>query len=189
MSVLARAPYGYRYVGRSTGDGVARFEVVADKAEVVRQIFRWVGHEHLSLSGVCQRLLEAGVPSPSGNVSWSRSVISAVLANSAYAGEAIFGKRTSTPWRSPRRPLRGHTGMSKRLSRQVPAPPEQWISIPVPALIERELFERVQEQLADNRCRMRERLAGGRYLLQGLLVCRQMRICLLRPAAQPGLPA
>src|SRR5919112_3135734 len=45
VSVLSRAPYGYRYVGRGAGGGVARFEVIAEKAQVVRQIFQWVGHE------------------------------------------------------------------------------------------------------------------------------------------------
>jgi site-specific DNA recombinase len=40
VSVLSRAPYGYRYVGRAAGGGVARFEVVEDKAAVVRRIFQ-----------------------------------------------------------------------------------------------------------------------------------------------------
>ena len=56
VSVLTRAPYGYRYVGREAGNGTARFEVVEDKAEVVRRIFRWVGQERVSLAVVCRRL-------------------------------------------------------------------------------------------------------------------------------------
>jgi len=50
-------------------------------------------------------------------------------------------------------------------------PPEEWLRIPVPALVSPELFASVQEQLADNRERQRALLAGARYLLQGLLVC------------------
>ena len=49
--------------------------------------------------------------------------------------------------------------------------PEQWISIPVPALVSEALFESVQEQLQENRQRARIGERGARYLLQGLLVC------------------
>src|SRR4051794_16632038 len=92
VSVLSRAPYGYRFIGRDTGDGLARFEVMEDQAEVVRRIFHWVGREHVTLSGICRRLFEAGVPSPSGNTRWSRSMVGVLLSNSAYAGQAVFGK-------------------------------------------------------------------------------------------------
>jgi site-specific DNA recombinase len=52
-------------------------------------------------------------------------------------------------------------------------PAEQWILIPVPAIVSSELFATVQEQLAENRQRVRERRVGNRYLLQGLIVCGQ----------------
>src|SRR3954449_2511500 len=41
VSVLGRAPYGYRFHGRRAGEEAARFEVIEEKAEVVRRIFRW----------------------------------------------------------------------------------------------------------------------------------------------------
>ncbi len=50
-------------------------------------------------------------------------------------------------------------------------PREQWMSIPVPALVEEALFEAVQEQLEENQQRARIGQRGARYLLQGLLVC------------------
>lgn len=49
--------------------------------------------------------------------------------------------------------------------------PEEWISIPVPPLVDTGLFESVQEQLEENRKRLRTSKRGARYLLQGLLVC------------------
>ena len=77
VSVLTRAPYGHRYVGREAGGGTARFEVVEDKAEVVRRIFRWVGQERVSLATVSRRLFEAGVPAQPGRhdgaAAWSGS--------------------------------------------------------------------------------------------------------------------
>ncbi|MFL5332191.1 MAG: recombinase family protein [Geminicoccaceae bacterium] len=171
VSVLTRAPYGYRYVGREAGGGTARFEVVEDKAAVVRRIFHWVGQERVSLSTVSRRLSEAGVPSPTGNVRWSRSMLWVLLSNTAYIGQARFGKNACVPWRPPLRPPRGRAAVPQRPSRQVSARPEQWITIPVPALVEAALFEGAQAQLAENRRRNRRRAEGMRYLLQGLLVC------------------
>src|SRR3954447_9535293 len=173
VSVLSRAPYGYAYVGRGAGGGVARFEVIEAKAQVVRHIFQWVGHERVSLSAISRRLFEAGVPSPTGNARWSRSMLWTLLSTPAYAGQAVFGKNTSIPWRPPLRPARGRARVPKRPFRQIPASPEHWIRIAVPAIIEAELFESAQEQLAENRRRYRQRCAGVRYLLQGLLVCRK----------------
>jgi site-specific DNA recombinase len=171
VGVLTRAPFGYRYVGREAGGGTARFEVVEDKAAVVRRIFRWVGLERVSLATVSRRLFEAGVPSPTGKPRWSRSMIGVLLSNTAYIGQARFGKNAPVPWRPPLRPPRGRAPIPRRPSRQVSAPPEQWIAIPVPALIEAALFEGAQAQLAENRRRNRRRAEGVRYLLQGLLVC------------------
>jgi site-specific DNA recombinase len=50
-------------------------------------------------------------------------------------------------------------------------PEAEWITIPVPALVDEGLFAAAQEQLRENRRRARIPLKGSRYLLQGLLVC------------------
>jgi site-specific DNA recombinase len=171
VSVLTRAPYGYRYVGREAGGGTARFDVAEDKAAVVRRIFRWVGQERVSLATVSRRLFEAGVPGPTGNARWSRGMIGVLLSNTAHVGQARFGKNASVPWRPPLRPPRGRAAIPQRPSRQVAAPPERWIPIPVPALVEAALFEGAQAQLEENRRRNRRRAEGVRYQLQGLLVC------------------
>jgi site-specific DNA recombinase len=49
-------------------------------------------------------------------------------------------------------------------------PPEDWITIPVPALVEPEVFAAVQEQLQENKRHARQQSRrGALYLLQGLL--------------------
>src|SRR5215218_6310525 len=79
VSVLGRAPYGYRHVGRhEPADGKARFAVVEEEAAVIRRMFEWVGQERASLAVVCQRLFEAGVPSPTGKARWRESMVSAL---------------------------------------------------------------------------------------------------------------
>lgn len=43
VNVLSCAPYGYRYVNKDQGGGQAYYEVNVEQAQVVRQIFEWVG--------------------------------------------------------------------------------------------------------------------------------------------------
>jgi site-specific DNA recombinase len=173
VSVLSRAPFGYRYVTREAGGGEARYEVDENAARVVRQIFAWVGHERLTLAAVCRRLHAAGIPSPSGKAHWSRAMVHTMLLNPAYAGRAIYGRRRCIPWQAPLHPPRGHDGLPKRPFRQVPAAADRHITVPVPAIVGEALFASAAEQLEENRRRSRERLAGVRYLLRGLLVCRK----------------
>jgi site-specific DNA recombinase len=71
-------------------------------------------------------------------------------------------------------------------------PFEQWLSIPVPAIVSEELFDAVQAQLQENRRRARCGQRGARYLLQGLLVCGCCGYAhsgkVLSPGARKGRP-
>src|SRR5688572_6632881 len=60
LSAFTTAPFGYRYITKDQGGGVARFEVIAEEAAIVRQIFAWVGLERLSLREVGRRLQRTG---------------------------------------------------------------------------------------------------------------------------------
>jgi site-specific DNA recombinase len=173
VSALSRAPYGYRYVTREAGGGTARYDIDEDAASIVRQIFTWVAHERLTLAAVCRRLRTGNVPSPSGKAHWSRAMIHTMLLNPAYTGQAVFGRRRCLPWQAPLHPPRGHDSLPRRPFRQVSAPVEQHISVPVPAIIDAALFASAAERLEENRKRNRERLAGVQYLLRGLLVCQK----------------
>src|SRR3954449_13447837 len=62
VSVLSGAPYGYRYVSKHDGGGVARYEIIEEQAQVVRQIFGWVGRDRVSIGEVCRRLQRQGYP-------------------------------------------------------------------------------------------------------------------------------
>src|SRR5579875_3896040 len=62
VNVLGAAPYGYRYVSKHDGGGVARYEVVEEQARVVRQVFDWVGRDRVSIGEVCRRLRQQGHP-------------------------------------------------------------------------------------------------------------------------------
>ena len=174
VNVLSGAPYGYRYISKHEGDGQARYQVVAEEARVVRKIFEWVGQERCSIGAVCRRLQRDGIPTRTGRSIWDRSVIGSYLQNPAYKGAAAFGKTRGCGLKPPRlRPLRGRPEQPRRPVSRIDTPPEEQITIIVPALVSAELFEAVQSQLEENRRRRRERPGGGSYLLQGLVVCRR----------------
>jgi site-specific DNA recombinase len=172
VSVLSHAPYGYRYISKSEGQGVASLEPVSEHAHVVQQIFTWVGHQRLTIEQVRRRLNEQGILTAKGKSHWSRVSVWNILKNPAYQGTAVYGKRRVGERRPRLRPGRGRPEHPKQAVSMYPMPPEEWLRIPVPALVSPELFAVVQEQLAENRQRQRAALAGARHLLQGLLVCK-----------------
>jgi site-specific DNA recombinase len=173
VSAFTTAPFGYRYVTKDQGGGVARFEVVAEEAATVRLMFAWVGLERLSLREVCRRLERAGCPTRRGSTRWYASTVRGMLANTAYIGRAVYGHSRFLPARPRLRPIRGHPRPSPRPTARVVVPREEWIEVPVPALVDPAVFEAVQAQLGENRRRKRDGRRGPRWLLQGLTACRR----------------
>ena len=173
ISVLSGAPYGYRYIGKHEGGGVARYAIDEAEAPVVRLMFQWIGGERISIGEVCRRLRQQGCLTRSGKPAWDRATVWGILKNPAYIGTAAFGKTRIGPRRERPRPVRGGAEQPRWSYSTYDVPEQNWLRMPVPALIETELFAAVQEQLAENRQRNRQNRRGQRYLLQGLLVCRR----------------
>ena len=171
VSALTGAPFGYRYVRRDLGGGVARFEVVEEEAHIVRLIFAWIGLERASMREVCRRLERMGCQTRQGAARWYASTIHGMLDNPAYIGRAVFGRVHYGPARPRPRPIRGHPLPSPRPTQRILAPREEWIEIPVPALVDPAMFAAVRAQLDENRKRKRDRKTRSGWLLQGLAVC------------------
>jgi site-specific DNA recombinase len=79
LNVMSGAPFGYRYVSVREGEGQAKYELNAEQAHVVRQIFSWVGRDRCSLYEVCRRLQKAGALTASGRRVWSRQAVWHIL--------------------------------------------------------------------------------------------------------------
>ena len=175
VAVLSGAPYGYRYVSKQEGGGQASYEVIPEEAQIVQQIFQWVGQERCSMREVCRRLQKAGIRTRTGKSAWDRSVVWGMLKNPAYKGQAAYGKTKQGSMKPRLRAQRHCQEHPKRPKSITQISPEKWLLIPVPALVDEALFDAVQAQLQENRQRARQRKRGARYLLQGLLVCAQCR--------------
>ena len=112
-----------------------------------------------------------GVATRTGKERWDRSVIWGMLRNPAYAGTAVFGKTQAV--HEPAGLNRTARLAGRTVPRQVRTqdrPREEWTGIPVPALVDEETFDRVQQRLADNK-RFASRNTKVPSLLQGIAAC------------------
>ena len=172
VNVLGGAPYGYRYVGLVQGMGHAQYNLYLPEVSVVQQIFQWVGLEQASIGQVCKRLKTQGIPSPRGKDYWDRSTVWGILKNPAYKGAAAFGKTQMGPMRPRLRGGRNRHEQPRNGQSCYDLPAQQWISIPVPPIVDESLFDAVALQLEENQRRSRTGQRGARYLLQGVVVCK-----------------
>ena len=171
VSVLGHAPYGYRYV-KKTEHADAIYEIDELEAPIVREIFDRYVEQHKSITQIARSLTEQGVPTRTGTPHWGPSTIWAILRNPAYTGQAAYGRRRSTG--TPAKPMRAtrQRGRHSGRSASEPVRPEQWLRIPVPALITEEQQALALQLLARN-SRLSPRNTRQPSLLQGILVCRE----------------
>jgi site-specific DNA recombinase len=171
ISVMSGAPYGYRYI-RKTEDAPASYAVIDAEARAVQRIYEMYTVEGLSIGAIARRLSEEGIPTRKGSPRWERSVVWAVLRNSAYRGIAYFGKTRAATRTRVTRVLRLRGGISKRDSAGHERAREEWIEIPVPVLVTEERFARAQELLQENKIRARRRTITP-SIVQGLVSCQK----------------
>src|SRR5215470_9140899 len=181
VSVMSGAPYGYRYI-RKTDEGPAAYVVDEAEARVVRRVYQMYTIEGLSIGEITRQLNSEGVPARRAS-RWERSVVWGVLRNPAYRGIACFGKtRISARTRVMRAQRRlGVTTPSNTGGHQRPR--EEWIEIPVPALVTEETFARTQELLYQNKIRSRRRTIAP-SIVQGLVGCAKCGYAFSRTSTQ-----
>jgi site-specific DNA recombinase len=101
-----------------------------------------------------------GIPTARGGALWRANNIVTILRNPIYTGT---GKYAAKRW---------ITGMDEQGNdtRRVLKTPERAVTVPVPAIVSQELFDRVQAKLKQNQL-ARMAHAKQNYLLGGLIVC------------------
>jgi site-specific DNA recombinase len=171
VSPLSGAPYGYQYV-RKSETGPARYHVLLHEAKIVRRIFDELVREQKSIREIVRGLNADHIPTPGSASRWARSTVSGILRNPAYAGQAAYGRSESVERHPQLRPPRNGSPAPRRIKSSVrDKPPEQWIHIPVPAIISDDIFAAARDQLQRNRRLSQRHARGERYLLQGLVGC------------------
>ena len=169
ISVMSNAPYGYRYI-RKTDEAPAAYIVHEAEARIVRRIYEMYTVEGLSIGEITRRLNAEGIPTRKASARWERSVVWAVLRNPTYRGTACFGKTIASTRTRVMRPQRRRGVTTPSMTSGHERPREEWIEIPVPALITEESFARAQELLQENKLRSRRRTIAP-SVVQGLVSC------------------
>ena len=181
--ILVSQPlYGYRYVQKKDKQH-GYYEINEEEARVVRLIFKWVADEGLTIRAVVRRLQDLGIkPRKSERGVWNTSTLTTMFRNRAYMGEAH--------WRSsiavvPQNPINKEKYRRQRKSSRKPRPKDEWLTVPVPAILDEELFERAQVQLKSHatlssRNKKYEYLFGGKTRC----TCGQKRIGAARKKGQ-----
>ncbi|MBE3037655.1 MAG: recombinase family protein, partial [Chloroflexi bacterium] len=159
-----RPPYGYKHVRDKNGK-VDNFEVVEEEAQVIRLIYTWYvsGDEdgkRLAAVAIAKRLSSMRIPTPGERQAgyhrtresgmWQPDKVLKIISHEVYAGVWRFGMRI---------------GNSHNLR-----PPEEWIAVDVPAIIDRPTWEAAQVQRQHNK-EFSKRNQKHDYLLSGLLQC------------------
>lgn len=164
------APYGYLLDPERPRDP-SRLRLDPVKAAVVTQIFAWYTDHQTpaSLYLVAKRLSDDQIPTPTSRRRWNVASVRGILRNTSYTGLAYSGRTRPAPARHRKSALRP---VGPGASHQ-PAPPTEWIIIPVPAIISQELFDAAQARLDQNTQMARRNNTAHAYLLRGLVSCAQ----------------
>jgi len=182
VNVLSGAPYGYRYM-RKSDSSAAYYEIIESEAQVVRMVFEAYTQQGLSINAIARMLNERQIPTRTGTTRWERSTVWGLLRNPAYRGRACYGKTELRPRQRITRPLRQRQTVPSRNSASHERLHEDWIEVPVPALVSEEIFALAQEQLQKNKHHSPRRTIEP-TLLQGMLVCQQCGYALYRTSTQ-----
>jgi site-specific DNA recombinase len=170
-AIFWKVPYGYRRVPR-TAESPARLEIHEPEAAIVRGIFDEYTAGGRSMRAITRRLYEQGVPTPTGRAVWASSTLGGMLRNRTYMGTAEWFRHETV---APPAPGKSH-------GRQTRRPEEDWVRVPVPAIVTEEVFDAAQRVKTDNSMFSPRRTTPGTWLLRGLVVC---GACNVKAHAQP----
>ena len=164
------APFGYRLdPERPRRADAVRTE--PGEAALIAQLFDWYLEPQATLYRLARRLTELGVPAPRGGPRWNTASVRGILRNPSYAGRALSNRTRVAPARGRKSAmLPAGPGIS-----HAPRPEEDWITVPVPAIISEETFAQVQAKLDANQ-QGAARNTRHEYLLRALISCGACRL-------------
>ena len=150
--------YGYK-ISR-VRKGVQTFEIIEDEAEIVHKIFEWYAQGD-GTHVIAKRLEQMGVKSKYQN-GWSNTVILRILRQEKYVGDLAQGKTfTPDPMTHKKKYNRGESDTFYIKDHH-----------PESAIVERELWDRVQKRLIENSPPDEVKAKhNNRYWLSGKVYC------------------
>lgn len=158
-------PYG-RFLGyRKGADGQP--EIIPEEAVTVKIIYdRYLKGD--SLKVIADYLTAQQIPTPMKKEVWTSHTIRSILSNEKYMGDALINKKYTVDF------------LSKKVKVNNGERPKYYVENNHPAIIDRDTFNRVQEELARRSGKRKVKFVGtkteqgkysGKYALTELLVC------------------
>jgi site-specific DNA recombinase len=157
-----RRPYGFKYVRNEKGK-IETLELNHDVILTDSKGVKWTevrvmlfifqcALRRITLYQICKRLNEIGIPSPGISTGkkytsrgvqdqplWETPTVSKMLRNTMYSGKYVVSK-----YHTVKVP-------GKKYPRLIKNPPEEWIIVPIPAIVSVELQEEVIQNLKLNK--------------------------------------
>ncbi|UCC85666.1 MAG: recombinase family protein [Anaerolineales bacterium] len=163
--------YGYVFVdsqGRGVDDPASQwrkdthYAIHPEEAAIVRRVFEDLVHNGKSLYEIADDLNREGIKAHQRAKYWHTGTLSPMVRNPLYQGEFYANQRKKEKRWNPEK--------QKYTLHQIRKPRSEWILVPVPAIVDPELWESAQEVLKINR-RRSTRNASQEWLLTGFLRC------------------
>jgi len=178
--VGSRPPYGYK----SVAEPHKTWLVIDDEeAKVVKMVYDWYVNGNgdlspLSIRSIALKLSELGIPTRGDKVKhvakkfghgvWQPGMVTHILKNETYTGVWHFGKtKMINDGKESTRKLKPKCGLGKQTARSK----DEWISVPVPAIIDNITFQLVQKRFELNKAHARGPKPEHQYLMGKRLKC------------------
>lgn len=139
---------------RKGADGLP--EIVEEEAKVVKKIYGLFLEGYPS-GTIAKKLTEEKIVTPAGKSKWAKSTVDSILTNEKYYGAALMQKTYSRDF------------LSKKRKKNIGELPKYYIAHSHPAIISKEVFETVQEEI-EHRKSLNRHVVYVNYL-SGKLVC------------------
>jgi site-specific DNA recombinase len=144
--------YGYDF-----DPATSTYIINEEQAKVIREIFRLVIEEEMSIEKVQKELQKRIIYSPKGRMLWGTSSLFNILKNKTYTGT----------FQSMRIRAKKDGVRSKKISVRSE---NEWIPVPVPVIIDEVTFKQAQRQLQKNKATPRKAMKHA-YLVGGIIFC------------------
>ena len=164
-------PYCYRTDPENPRDpkGIRLDET---ETAIVAEMFAWYLEPGVTLGQVARRLNDLGVLTPRGKSKWHPSTVGSIFRNPIYMGITYANRFRSVP---PQRRRSALAPVGMEQSRKI-RPEDEWIPLPMPAVVTAEVFAQVQEKLKQNQLSASRNNKVHDYLLRGRVSCGHCRL-------------
>jgi site-specific DNA recombinase len=145
------------------------FQIDEAEAKWAKHMFEWIGQEGLSISQVVKRLNQLNVPTKRGGVAWYPTTVAQIIHSPTYYGQHTYDRvRAVVSQNHPNNGLYriGNVPKKSRAKREK----SDWLSVDIPAIISKELWDVVQEAVVRNK-KWSPRNMKTDYLLRGIMYC------------------